>query len=1021
MAAASSPPPSPSKRPGLLRSLVTGIDQPIDRDTHAQRWHRATPAGPRAPYDDSSKPGPSGYGATGSASKVRSLVQGWEEASLGARSRPYEALAPAPASPYRTTFIRDKATQGEERPALRVNSNYLAAKSSDATRGGTTTPSPTVPASFFQAQALKRSTNEAPGKFEPQQPPQRRTAQPQPAGKENHHPLSSLPFPSPPALLPRHQTAPILPQITTAPLLAASTMSARTDLSLDAQTAVTVETMATRSSESTHASSLVTNPAEEAFLGGGRAQQSPVRSPAEEPKRFSTFSRTARADHHHVQPEARAPAPSTEPLSPTRVTCATAVPASRPAMQHRPVSSFIEALPPRPSAPSPPPSSLHSSASPPLAHAWADRPSRYSPLPLDIDERKPAPARQNAANSHPPLATAGRRRPRSSSVGDGLRPTGLRTMDTTKESRPAESGPEKVQRIEAEFARLLDTMQLPDPTVRAKMLGLALPLKEEMLRTASTASPTLNAASRSLHHQRGRSMNLSATSPFGAEDKKSRQEVSASSGIKSFLRKAKSNSSLRSQNEHAALAAPSGASTSSSAAGRARSKSHSRTGSSSSVFRNLGKSSGAGAGTSASHADVVSAGGEGPAFWAAKLRASTIESLRVKELGRLRGRLRYESPVWIDEFVKCGGYVGLLERLKDLLEKEWREEQHDDQVLHEVLRCFKALTMTSIGKRTLAFYSPTPFLPVAALLFSEKRPGDLPCRQILVELLHAIFQICPPACDALPKSTWKNAGISLEPAPAPAHGANGYESGTGSGGVRRYTRRAKLGDDDAAPESATAASLEREEILTPERVQRAHRFVVSLMQGPPDEEEEAKVDFMQRTHRARVYKVWVKEIADCVRDYFWVFCHANNLFWTLEQIDAEAVEAPKVPSGMTGGVEYEAMAYCTAHLRLVNEVARTCPSQAAAFAFHEQLFLSGFERVLFTLRRASLVYYQSLHLEMSRYISLARSAHFNLGPRILACLDRRFLRPEEQMVLLQAERKPHATRTGAPQLGEVAF
>lgn len=27
---------------------------------------------------------------------------------------------------------------------------------------------------------------------------------------------------------------------------------------------------------------------------------------------------------------------------------------------------------------------------------------------------------------------------------------------------------------------------------------------------------------------------------------------------------------------------------------------------------------------------------------------------------------------WIDEFVKRGGYVGLLERLKDLLEKEWR-------------------------------------------------------------------------------------------------------------------------------------------------------------------------------------------------------------------------------------------------------------------------------------------------------------------------------------------------------------
>lgn len=238
-----------------------------------------------------------------------------------------------------------------------------------------------------------------------------------------------------------------------------------------------------------------------------------------------------------------------------------------------------------------------------------------------------------------------------------------------------------------------------------------------------------------------------------------------------------------------------------------------------------------------------------------------------------------------------------------------REEQHDDQVLHELLRCFKALTMTNaslsfsrsidsltrplerksgmlnsimpysqIGKRTLASYSPTPFLPLAALLFSEKRPGDLPCRQILVELVHALFQICPPACDALPKSAWSETSVSLSSPLGPdslattsSTKANGYESGTGSGGVRRYTRRAKIGDDD--DQSAFGAKsnhhLEREEILTPERIQQAHRFVVSLMQGPPNEEEEAKVDFVRRAHRERAYKVWVKEIADCVRDYFW--------------------------------------------------------------------------------------------------------------------------------------------------------
>lgn len=77
-------------------------------------------------------------------------------------------------------------------------------------------------------------------------------------------------------------------------------------------------------------------------------------------------------------------------------------------------------------------------------------------------------------------------------------------------------------------------------------------------------------------------------------------------------------------------------------------------------------------------------------------------------------------------------------------------------------------------------------------------------------------------------------------------------------------------------------------------------------------------------------------------------------------------------------------------------------------------------RLVQALRRASLVYYQSLHLEMSRYISLARSADFNLGPRLLACLDRRTLRPEEQLVLREAERVQQKRPVeGAPQIGDI--
>lgn len=84
---------------------------------------------------------------------------------------------------------------------------------------------------------------------------------------------------------------------------------------------------------------------------------------------------------------------------------------------------------------------------------------------------------------------------------------------------------------------------------------------------------------------------------------------------------------------------------------------------------------------------------------------------------------------------------------------------------------------------------------------------------------------------------------------------------TGSGGARRYTRPVKGVDE----EQAGAAS----DALSPERKLETHRFVYSLMLGPPNEKEEAKVDFIQQAHHPRPFKIWVTELSDCVRDYFW--------------------------------------------------------------------------------------------------------------------------------------------------------
>ena len=67
--------------------------------------------------------------------------------------------------------------------------------------------------------------------------------------------------------------------------------------------------------------------------------------------------------------------------------------------------------------------------------------------------------------------------------------------------------------------------------------------------------------------------------------------------------------------------------------------------------------------------------------------------------------------------------------------------------------------------------------------------------------------------------------------------------------------------------------------------------------------------FIEELHIPRIYKTYLQELNDICRDYFWVFCHPNNTIWNLDDTDEGKVEKPRAPGGMTGGVEFEAMAY----------------------------------------------------------------------------------------------------------------
>ncbi|OCF76299.1 hypothetical protein I204_03599 [Kwoniella mangroviensis CBS 8886] len=295
-------------------------------------------------------------------------------------------------------------------------------------------------------------------------------------------------------------------------------------------------------------------------------------------------------------------------------------------------------------------------------------------------------------------------------------------------------------------------------------------------------------------------------------------------------------------------------------------------------------------------------------------------NMDVGKAKKLRMLLRHESTTWVGTFLEMKGYDLILDRLKDLLDIEWREEQHDDQMLYELLRCVKALSTSEIGKIALRSHFPQPFPSISNLLFSEKKPGDLASRQIIIELWLFLFDLFPPSSSS----------------------RNG-------------------------PKTSTIRFDDKSEI---DIVQEVKGLLIPDLPDPTKEQHE----FVTKAHRPRVFKAWVGELSDICRDYFWIMCHASNTLWDISEVDENLVEKPVAPGGATGGVEFEAMNYVTIHFKLLNAL---CKFQAIenkddALKLHEDLMSSGMDRILVTLRKASTTYYPTLHLELARYVRLLK-------------------------------------------------
>lgn len=169
-----------------------------------------------------------------------------------------------------------------------------------------------------------------------------------------------------------------------------------------------------------------------------------------------------------------------------------------------------------------------------------------------------------------------------------------------------------------------------------------------------------------------------------------------------------------------------------------------------------------------------------------------------------------------------------------------------------------------------------------SLLYSDKKPGDICSRQLIVDLLLILFEIYPTASPKIrPRA---NSGATTPVNIAPASPQPQY----------------------ALPAPHTNLySLIRALLLTPAPL--------------PSESPSAPISphaFMESLHTPRVYKTYLQELSDVCRDYFWVFCHPANTIWALSRVDEAKVERPRAPGGMTGGVEFEAMSYLVGPLVL---------------------------------------------------------------------------------------------------------
>lgn len=296
------------------------------------------------------------------------------------------------------------------------------------------------------------------------------------------------------------------------------------------------------------------------------------------------------------------------------------------------------------------------------------------------------------------------------------------------------------------------------------------------------------------------------------------------------------------------------------------------------------------------------------------------ENVEVGKLHKLRLLLRNETVEWVDTFIEDGGLTELVGLLHRIMEIEWRED-HEDTLLHEVLRCLKGLCTADSALKQLAEIASTLYPALLAMLFDEehKGPSDFTTREFIIQIIFAHISTAPEA-------------------ELPSRAAE----------LLKY-----LKDPVREKESSTVP------------------FILQMHQPRPFQvwckeiTNVTKEVFWIFIHHLTVIPLPAREDGPAqsyVKTHF----------------PGPRAIVPAAP--YVGGVEWDATNYIATHLDLVNGLIASIPTRDGRNVLRTELKVSGFEKMMGHLRTCNPKYYGAVHDAVKVWVRAAADDEWDVKP-----------------------------------------